>query len=128
MMNKQFCFNNYYCKCTYIIYVYVLLRFFSAALLSFPVILLQSESRADTASMMESDGKGKSQDGKKEKGQAKSLSARRSLSNEFRQAANIPDRGQKRQSSSPGSSVTKYYRLDFMFGSSSEKVARQCSL
>ena len=111
-------------------YMFLLRLFFSAALLSFPIVLLQSESRADTASMMESDGKGKSQDGKEEKGPAKSLSVRRSLSNEFRQAATVipQSSGQKRQSSSPGSSVTKYYRLDFMFGSSSEKVARQCSL
>ena len=56
----------------------------------------------------------------KRRKQAESLSLRRSLSNELRQAANTPDRGQKRQSSSPGSSVTKYYRLDNMFGSSNE--------
>ena len=64
---------------------------------------------------MESDGKGQSQDGQEEKGQAESLSVR-SLSNELRQAASTPNRGQKRESSSPGSSVTKYYR---------EKIARQ---
>ena len=106
-------------------YVYVFACYFSAALLSFPVLLLQSESRPDRASVMESDGKGQSQDGQEEKGQAESLSVRRSLSNELRQAASTPNRGQKRESSSPGSSVTKYYRLGYMFGSSSEKIARQ---
>ena len=80
-------------------YMFLLRPFFSAALLSFPIVLPQSESRADTASMMESDGKGKSQDGKEEKGPAKSLSVRRSLSNEFRQAATvIPQTGGRRDS------------------------------
>ena len=85
----------------------------------------QSESRALAASVMKSDGKVQSQDGQEEEGQAESVSVRRSLSNELRQAAATPERGQKRQSSSPGSSVTKFYRLDYMFGSSSEKIARQ---
>ena len=75
--------------------------------------------------MKSGDGKVQSQDGQEEEGQAESVSVRRSLSNELRQAAATPERGQKRQSSSPGSSVTKFYRLDYMFGSSSEKIARQ---
>ena len=83
----------------YICICFCFAPFFSAALLSFPIVLPQSESRADTASMMESDGKGKSQDGKEEKGPAKSLSVRRSLSNEFRQAATvIPQTGGRRDS------------------------------
>eukprot|EP00435_Cladocopium_sp_Y103_P072354 s296_g40.t1 len=40
-------------------------------------------------------------------------------------AVATPDRGLKRQSDSPGSSVTKFFRLDYMFGKSSEKVAKQ---
>ena len=82
-------------------YMFLLRLFFSAALLSFPIVLLQSESRANTASMMESDGKGKSQDGKEEKGPAKSLSVRRSLSNEFRQAATVIPQTEGRRDSPP---------------------------
>ena len=50
----------------------------------------QSESRALAASVMKSDGKVQSQDGQEEEGQAESVSVRRSLSNELRQAAATP--------------------------------------
>ena len=74
--------------------------------------------------MMDSHGKGDRQAGEEQEADTETGSVKRSLSKDFENVA-TPGRGQKRQAESPGSSVTKYYRLDYMFGKSSEKVAKQ---
>ena len=62
--------------------------------------------------MMDSHGKGDRQAGEEQEADIETGSVKRSLSKDFENVA-TPGRG------------TKYYRLDYMFGKSSEKVAKQ---
>lgn len=68
--------------------------------------------------------KRKEREAGKEEGEVEQAGVRRKLSEEFK-AVQTPKRKAAGETDSPGSSATKFYRLDYLFGKSSEKVARQ---
>lgn len=68
--------------------------------------------------------KRKEREAGEEEGEVEQPGVRRKLSEEFK-AVQTPKRKAAGETESPGSSATKFYRLDYLFGKSSEKVARQ---